>query len=691
MSQKDSKDNTRVQRNQGKYKKSRAGKIIKRTILGVLAFVSLMIIIGTGVFAYYASSAPKITYNSLSSDNSTKIYDNSNHVIYRMGAQNRDYVKSKDIPKRLKDAVVSIEDRRFYKHHGVDPIRILGATLTNLHSSDDIAQGGSTLTQQLVKLSVFSTSNKDRTIKRKSQDAWLALQVERKYSKQKILEFYINKVYMGGNNASVYGMQTASEYYYGKRLNKLSLAQTAMLAGMPQAPVSYNPYNYPKLAKERRDTVLDAMASNNAITAKQANAAKNESIKNGLTYNHKTNDLTNVNEKYVDSYVSKVLQELKSRGYNSQSGLSVHTNLDLSAQKKLYDLANNDNRVGFPNDTMQVGATLVDPKTGAVNAMIGSRKTDIQFGLNRAVQTDRSSGSTAKPLMDYGPALEYLNYPTYQLVHDTPYTYPGTNVQLKDFDYRYQGTITMRKALAESRNIPAIRTLQNVGINNATRFLSSLGMNFNSTLNLQNGIGLYISPEQEAAAYAAFANNGTYHKPYLINRVVTPDNVSHNISSNGVQAMSPSTAFMMNYMLKGVMNLPYGSGTEAKVPGLYEAGKTGTTQYPEGSYQGYLPSYAAMDSWFTGYTQNYSLSVWTGYDHQFQAGNYINAAQTAIAQKIYKYEMQYISQNKSNEDWVKPNDVTSVKLNGLNEYFKNGHQSIQNDSTTNSKFNTSSR
>ncbi|WP_105956013.1 transglycosylase domain-containing protein [Apilactobacillus quenuiae] len=690
MSQRDSKDSTRVQRNQGKYKKSRVGKIIKRTILGILAFVSLMIIIGTGLFAYYASSAPKISYSSLSSDNSTKIYDNSNRVIYRLGAQNRDYVQSKDIPKKLKDAVVSIEDRRFYKHHGVDPIRIVGAALSNVISGNE-GQGGSTLTQQLVKLSVFSTNTKDRTMKRKAQDAWLALQVEKKYSKQKILEFYINKVYMGGNNTSVYGMQTASEYYYGKKLNKLSLAQTAMLAGMPQSPLGYNPYNYPKLAKERRNTVLDAMESNNTITAKQATAAKNESIKNGLTNNHKTNDLTNVNEKYVDSYIGKVLQELRSRGYNPNSGLSVHTNLDLSAQKKLYDLANNDSRVGFPNDTMQVGATLVDPRTGAVNAMIGSRKTDIQFGLNRAVQTDRSSGSTAKPLMDYGPALEYLNYPTYQLVHDTPYTYPGTNVQLKDFDYRYQGTITMRKALAESRNIPAIRTLQNVGINNATRFLSSLGMNFNSTLNLQNGIGLYVSPEQEAAAYAAFANNGEYHKPYLINKVVTPDNVSHEISSNGVQAMSPSTAFMMNYMLKGVMNLPYGSGTEAKVPGLYEAGKTGTTQYPEGSYQGYLPSYAAMDSWFTGYTPNYSLSVWTGYDHQFQTGNYITAAQTAIAQRIYKYEMQYISQNKSNEDWVKPNDVTSVKSNGLNEYFKNGHSAIQNDSTTNSKFNTSSK
>ncbi|UQS85363.1 PBP1A family penicillin-binding protein [Apilactobacillus apisilvae] len=678
MSQNDSK-NTRVRRNQNKYKKSKVGKIIKRTILGILALISLGVIAGSGVFAYYASSAPKITYNSLSSDNSTKIYDNSNHIISRLGAQNRDYVKSDQIPNKLKNAVVSIEDRRFYKHHGVDPIRILGATLSNLNASSGL-QGGSTLTQQLVKLSVFSTAASDRTIKRKSQEAWLALQIERKYSKQKILEFYINKVYMGNN---VYGMQTASEYYYGKTLNKLTLAQTAVLAGMPQSPKFNNPYIYPKLAKDRRNQVLQAMAESNTITEAQSQKAQKENIKNGLiSSNHTQNDLTDVKEKYVDSYLNQVIQELKARGYNPQAGLTVHTNLDLSAQKKLYNLANNDPQVGFPNDTMQVGATLINPKTGAVNAMIGSRKTDITFGLNRAVQTDRSSGSTAKPLMDYGPALEYLNYPTYQTVHDTPYTYPGTNTQLKDFDYRYQGAITMHKALVESRNIPAIRTLQNVGIDNGTRFLASLGMKFKDPLNLQNGIGLYISPQQEAAAYGAFANNGVYHKPYLINKVVTSDNVSHNISSNGVQAMSPSTAFMMNSMLKGVMNLPYGSGTAAKVPGLIEAGKTGTTQYPEGTYQGYLPSYAVMDSWFAGYTTNYSLAIWTGYDHQFQTGNYMTAQQTEIAQKIYKYEMEYISRNKTNEDWVQPNDVSSVKSNGSTEYYKNGYQSIQTDSTS---------
>ncbi|WP_369346801.1 transglycosylase domain-containing protein [Apilactobacillus ozensis] len=235
-----------------------------------------MIILGTGLFAYFASTSPQITYQSLSSDNSTKIYDDKKHVISRLGAQNRDYVKNNKIPTQLKQAVTSIEDRRFYKHKGVDPIGILGAAASNVTGSSLGLQGGSTLTQQLVKLSVFSTAYSDRTLKRKSQEAWLALKVERTYSKDKILEFYINKVYMGNN---VYGMQTAAEYYYGKPLSKLSLPELALLAGMPQSPSGYNPYLYPEYATQRRNQVLNAMVRTKTISSEQAQKAKSVSVK----------------------------------------------------------------------------------------------------------------------------------------------------------------------------------------------------------------------------------------------------------------------------------------------------------------------------------------------------------------------------------------------------------------------------
>lgn len=666
------------------------------------AFVLFLavILLGAVVFFYYAQGAPSISQSALESDTSTKVYDSNNDVISRLGAQNRDYVKSNNIPATLKSAVVSIEDRRFYKNHGVDPVRIMSAAFHNVTGSSLGLQGGSTLTQQLVKLSVFSTAKSDQTLKRKSQEAWLAIKVDQKYSKQQILEFYINKVYMGNG---VYGMQTAAHYYYGKSLSKLSLPELAMLAGMPQSPVNYDPIHHPQYAKYRRDQVLDAMVANKQITASQAANAKATSVQSGLAQTHPVSTINLTNQKYIDSYLKEVYAELKSDGYNTNTdGLRVYTNLNMSAQKHLYSIANSNNYVAYPSNKFQMGATMIDPHNGQVVAMLGGRKTgNVTLGLNRAVQTDRSSGSTAKPIADYGPAIQYLKYPTYQPVQDTPYTYPGTNRQLNDFDNRHEGTITMRKALVESRNIPAVRTMDAVGVNRATDFLGNLGMTFKNKLTLQNGIGLYISTEQEAAAYAAFANGGTYYKPHLLNHVVTADGQTHSYHAKGTRAMSPATAFMITDMLKGVMTSPNGSGTAAKISGLYQAGKTGTTAYPD-DYASSVPGDAAMDSWFTGYTKNYSLSVWTGYDKQFQAGHYIPEAQTKIAQEIYRSEMGYVQQNASNTDWTAPSDVVPTKRNGTTEYYVAGYpgdastatndgnssSTNTNDSTGNNQANT---
>ncbi|EHO51090.1 PBP1A family penicillin-binding protein [Lentilactobacillus kisonensis] len=652
----------------------------RRIIKYLLILFGLIILFGAGLFTFYAASAPQITRSALSSDNSTKFYDANGQVISRLGSQNRDYVKAKNIPRTLKQAVVSIEDRRFYKHHGVDPIRIIGATISNITGSSLGLQGGSTLTQQLVKLSVFSTAASDRTLKRKAQEAWLALKVERHYSKSQILEFYINKVYMGNG---VYGMQTASEFYYNKTLKHLTLPEFALLAGMPQSPTLYNPYKYPKYATERRDEVLNAMVKNKVITQQQAQNAKSISVKRHLSYTHSKAQTAQRTSKYIDSYLKQSLEELHNKGYKQNSGLKVYTNLDLSAQKKLYNVANGTSSgIVYPSNRFQIGATLVNPNNGKVLAMQGGRKIKVAFGLNRAVQTGRSSGSTAKPIMDYGPAIQYLKYPTYQPVKDTPYTYAGSDKSVMDFDNKYQGTITMRKALVESRNIPAIRTLENVGVPDATKFLKNLGMSFSKPLELQNGIGLYISSEQLAASYAAFSNGGTYYKPYLIRKVVQPNGVSHAYHQKGKRAMSPATAFMITNMLKGVMADANGSGTAAKVSGLFEAGKTGTTQYPD-DYINQVPADSSMDSWFSGFTKNYSLAIWTGYDHQFKANSYITPTQTTIAQQIYKSVMGYISTNKPNVDWTKPDDVVATDRGGQTEYYVAGYPGTVADNSSN--------
>ncbi|MCH4123398.1 MAG: penicillin-binding protein [Levilactobacillus sp.] len=659
-------------------------RTFRRILFVIVAIVVLGLLAGAGLFFFYAQSAPKITAGALSSDTSTRVYDANGQVISRLGAQNRNYVKNKNIPDTLKKAVVSTEDRRFYKNNGVDPIRIMGAAFANVTGSSLGMQGGSTLTQQLVKLSVFSTAASDRTLKRKAQEAWLALKVDHDYSKNQILEYYINKVYMGNG---VYGMQTAAQYYYGKTLKHLNLAQLALLAGMPQSPTNYDPTTYPALAKKRRDLVLEAMAKNNVITEAQAQQAEATSITAGLTKTHKSTSTNPKTTKVIDAYLKQVYAELKSKGYNTTTGgLKVYTNLDMGAQKRLYDIVNGTAYVSFPSDKFQVGSTIVNPNNGKVVAMIGGRKTgNVTFGLNRAVQTDRSSASTAKPLMDYGPAIEHLYYPTYEPVKDTAFTYPGTNKSLYDWDRRYQGTITMRKALVESRNIPAVRTLQNVGIKRATSFLAGLGMTFDKTLTLQNGIGLYISSEQEAAAYAAFANGGTYYKPYLVSKVVTQDGKAHKYSSTGKKAMSAATAFMLTDMMKGVMTSANGSGRSAAISGLYQAGKTGTDSYPD-DYANKVPDGATMDSWFTGYTKNYAISVWTGYDKQFETGHYVSETQTTIAQEIYKYEMSYLASKSTNTDWTAPSTVTETTQNGTKEYYITGHAGTVADTTATSQY-----
>lgn len=635
------------------------GGLIKKILLWVAGIVVLLMVASAALFFYYASSAPKISRSDLTSQSITTIYDDQNRVISRLGAQKREYAKDNQIPKQLKNAVVSIEDRRFYKHHGVDTIRILGAATSNVFGRSAGMQGGSTLTQQLVKLSVFSTAASDRTLKRKAQEAWLAINVEQHFSKSQILDFYINKVYMGNG---IYGMQTAAQYYYGKDLKDLDLSQLALLAGMPQSPTYYNPLvSNTKYATQRRNEVLNAMVRSNYITQSQANQAASESVTAGLDPDHGniSGSGTAVDSKVVDPYVKQVLADLQAQGYDPYSdGLKVHTNLDLDAQQHLYDAANKN--VQFQNDKMQAGVAVTDPHNGQIIAMLGGRHTgNVVYGLNRAVQSNRSSGSTAKPLMDYGPAIEYLQWPTFKSIADTRFVFPGTNTVLHDLDKKYKGNMTMREALVQSRNVPAIRALQAVGIKRATSFLDGLGISQKQLYTLQNGIALYISPLQVSAAYAAFANGGTYYKPYYISSITTQDGSVKQFNPKGKRAMNKATAYMITDMLKGVFTDSQGSATDARLDGVNQAGKTGTTNYPGNSSQS-----GVMDSWMAGYTKNYSIAVWTGYDHPLEPGGSISEQYVKSAQLLYKDLMQYLDSQNHASDWTMPDTVEAVRVKG---------------------------
>lgn len=644
--------NSRMNNYHGKPAKKKRWVTVLRWV-GVTIVTLFVLLIG--LFAFYAKDAPNITTEALQSGGSSGLYAKNGKLIISLGSdQQRDYVKSDDIPQTLKDAVVSVEDRRFYSNPlGIDPIRIVTSVFGNVQAGG-VNSGASTITQQLVKLTVFDTTSAQQTLRRKAQEAWLAMKVEQKYSKDQILEYYINKVYM---NYGVTGMQTGAKYYYDKSLKELTLPQIALIAGMPNAPTNFDPYKYPEKAKNRRDTVLYAMLKNKKITQAQYDDAVATPIKDGIVTQKTTQ--TSTKRKMYDPYIKEVINDLKAKGYDPyNSNLKITVNMDADAQEYLYNLVNSGS-ISFTNDKMQVGATIVDPNTGGVIAMIGGRNLpDVQLGLNRAVQTSRSSGSTIKPVLDYGPAIEYKSWSTYQQLNDTKYIYPGTNIQLYDWDSSYLGTISMRKALVESRNVPAVRTLEAVGLSKAREFVKQMGITIPESAGLSVGIGADVSSLQLAAAYAAFANGGYYYKPSYVSKVESPDGTVKEFESDKKQVMKDSTAYMITDMLKGVFNNVV--GMNAKVANIYEAGKTGTVKYSDAELEKY-PSYEGTpkDAWFSGYTKQFAMSIWTGFD-QISDGTIQNGGEYA-SQQIYKQMMTYLMKNQTTKDWTKPSSV--VKMN----------------------------
>jgi len=639
-------------------KKPKKKRILLKLFLGLVLLGVLGLLAGIGLFWSYAKDAPKLEDDKLSATVSSKLYDANNEVFEELGAEKREMIKPTDVPQLLKDAVVSVEDKRFYKHSGVDPIRILGSAFSNFKTGG--LQGGSTLTQQLIKLSYFSTKEKDQNLKRKAQEAWLAIELEKEKSKEEILTYYINKVYMANG---LYGMETAAQSYFGKPLAELNLPQTALLAGMPQAPNDYDPYVKPDVAKERRDVVLYTMKENDKITQKEYDDAKATPIDDGLQPLKQSNE----NRKIVDNYIREVIAEVEGMGKNVYTdGLDIHTNLDMNAQKRLYEIINSDTYVEYPDQDFQVASTVIDVKTGQVKAQIGGRNIpdDVQLGTNLAIETDRDVGSTMKPIADYGPAIENLNYSTGRIMMDKPTTYEGTNIPVTNADMQYYGALTMRKAIMYSRNTTAIQTFDAVGSDKSAAFLKDLGIEFkeivaanaiSSNTSDLGGNKYGVSSLKLAAAYAAFANMGVYNKPHYVNKVVYQDGSEDVIETESKRAMKDSTAYMMTDMLKDVIS--GGTAFNAGVPGLIQAGKTGTANYTDADLANIGVSESssiAPDSTFVGYTPHYAVSVWTGYKQRLTPIPY---EYWGTASDVYREMMTYLSEGVANDDWTMPDTV----------------------------------
>ena len=667
----------------------------KQTILRIAKYVSIClltlfiaaIMLGGGLFLYYVSKAPALSESKLVATTSSKIYDNKDELIADLGSERRVNAQANEIPTELVNAIVSIEDHRFFNHRGVDTIRILGATLRNLRGGGGL-QGASTLTQQLIKLTYFSTSTSDQTLSRKAQEAWLAVQLEQKATKQEILTYYINKVYMSNGN---YGMQTAAQNYYGKDLKDLSLPQLALLAGMPQAPNQYDPYSHPEAAQERRNLVLSEMKGEHYITAEQYEKAINTPITDGL----QSLKSANTYPPHMDNYLKEVIDQVEQEtGYNLlTTGMEVYTNVDSNVQQRLWDIYNTDEYVNYPDDELQVASTIVDVTNGKVIAQLGARhqSSNVSFGINQAVETNRDWGSTMKPITDYAPALEYGIYDsTAAMVRDVPYNYPGTDTPVYNWDKSYFGNITLQYALQQSRNVTAVETLNKVGLDRAKTFLNGLGIDY-PDMHYANAISSNTtesnkkygaSSEKMAAAYAAFANGGIYHKPMYINKIIFSDGSSKEFSDPGTRAMKETTAYMMTEMMKTV--LTYGTGRGAYLSWLPQAGKTGTSNYTDDEIEKYIKNsgYVAPDEMFVGYTRKYSMAVWTGYSNRLTP---IVGDGFYVAAKVYRSMMTYLSTDDHPGDWTMPEG-----LYRSGEFvFKNGARNTWTPSSSTQQSSTS--
>ncbi|MDC3413017.1 PBP1A family penicillin-binding protein [Aquibacillus sp. 3ASR75-11] len=640
-----------AQNSQSRTARRKQLKQKKRPLWKKIALIFGIIALATGLgvgalFTYYIAAAPDIDDALLQESSSTKVYDMNKEIFADLGAKKRTKITYDDLPDVLVNAVIATEDARFFDHIGIDFRRIGAAVIANVTDGFG-SQGASTITQQVVKRSFLSP---EKTIERKVQEQWLAIKLDSKYSKEDILEMYLNKIFYGNN---AYGVAKAAEIYFGKTdLKELTLPEAALLAGLPQRPSAYDPYNYPERAQERKNIVLDLMVQHNKISEKEANEAKKVTVESMLIDDQP-------NPSPYEAFLKQVREEVMEKADGAdiyKDSLKVYTTLDQSAQQQVEYLLSEESPITYPDNKFQAGLTVLDTKTGAIRAIGGGRKLDdTQRGWNYAIDGDgRQAGSTFKPITAYGPAIETKKWSTYhQLNDDKPFPIAGTDKVIQNYNNRNQGWMTMRYALKESLNVPAVKTLDEVGYSNAQKFAEGLGIEFsNDQMQIGDAIGgtaTGVTPLELAGAYRAFGNEGIYSKPFSVTKIEFSDGKTIDFKPESKAAMSEYTAYMITDMLKSVVNS--GTGTAANISGLPVAGKTGTTNI-EGKD-------GSNNSWFSGYTTNYTISVWTGYDEN---NKIIPSSGLGAAKELFRQTMLEISKGKDTPDFVMPDSVVEVAV-----------------------------
>ncbi|MHB8127106.1 MAG: transglycosylase domain-containing protein [Desulfitobacteriaceae bacterium] len=544
--------------------------------------------------------------------------------------ENRQTVKFQDIPPLVLKTFIAVEDKRFYQHFGVDPIRIMGSAVHDILSRS-AREGASTITVQLAK-NAFIENPTAKKLSRKIQEVALAIQLEHEYTKDEILTFYLNKIFFG---EASYGIRAAAKTYFGKELKDLNPGEIALLAGLPQAPTQYNPYLHPDSSKSRRNIVLSIMKDNGFISATEYNEYKDspftyvDDMKKNRSGAQKT---TTVGVSYKFPYfVDYVIEELEST-YNLtpdqifSGGLKIYTTVDPKIQTAAENVFADSSNFpqGMPDMQVEGAFTLMDPSSGSVRAMVGGRNYTAR-GLNRAWYSKRQPGSSIKPLVVYGPAIEKGGYFPGTVLDDMPVKYNGGNGKTwapKDDDGGWEGLIPMRYALALSRNVYAVKLLNKIGVEYGWKFAKErLGLPLNNkdkVLSLALGT-TQVSTLDMASAYSVYANNGIRVTTHAIEKVLdSKGNIVITPKIIKERQVKETTAYLISDMLRGVVQ--WGTGTNAQIGNWAVCGKTGTTSLDPAKYGNKSGN---PDAWFAGYTPYYAGVVWMGYDSDPDGKHYL--------------------------------------------------------------------
>ncbi|MFD2829328.1 transglycosylase domain-containing protein [Corticicoccus populi] len=676
-------------------------KLIKHILLYVVMIGLIGLVLGAILFAYYASQAPAFSEEKLKDPVPARIFDQNDELITTIHqGQKREFVSIEDIPEQMTDAVLAVEDNRFYSHGAMDFIGLGRAVLNNI--TDGFGSGGaSTITQQVVKR-VFLTE--EQTLERKAQEAYLAYRLEQEYSKDEILEMYLNKIYYSDG---IYGVRTASIYYFGKELADLNLAEAAYLAGLPQLPNRYNLYVDPEHGTDRAHIVLRLMLEHERITQEEYDEAVNTDITANLVERSEEDRASNDPEdpEYA-AYIDVMKREL---GQNDNfgnmdvseilsSGVDIYTNMDADIQTNLQNLTDNRDyyyNPKFQHDDFDIASTILDTETGALVAISGGRDYQEVVMHNQSL-TQKNTGSSIKPFTAYGPAIENFEWRTDQTIQDAyEYTPEGTNNTIYNYDMQNHGNVTIREALSRSYNVPAVKAFEEVsdefGADVPKEFAEGAGLNYSAkdggedyqlTFNDVLGGGDYslFSPLQMAEAYATLGNGGEHNTAQSIRQVVTSDGDTIEFENDSEQVMEDSTAFMLTDILKDTFRTN-GSADYIQMDGLNIAGKTGTTSYSRETREQYnLPDNAAKDAWIIGYTPEYTMSVWTGFTSTQENGetSLVGTDEHITPQWFFRDIMQTIS-SYNGQDFEQPDSVVALN-NG--EFAVAGSEDMQNISNS---------